>query len=366
VISGDQLGVSAMVTTDAEGAAYLRFDCGHVDVQPEIDCGPPGGTVIASYGPDGEYRWATSVKSAHVDAIAAAPGNRLIVVGWSYSNEIELGGVTVPIPGLFIAALAGGAARPSSPLPPVPAITAAVLDGVSDGQIRQGATGKLRIQGTGLDRVTSARLGDIDIHVPPAAGTATSLVLDVMIPHGHTPGPLGLQLGNAAGSVRFDGVVTVTPIVVTPAGSSTGRGTFSSPLSFCRNDWFSLTRYGDLVLLHDGTYACDGSIIVRGGVTIRGESKAGTVVTGVNGRNDTFGGLGANGADDIGTTAIENLTITSARTQAVFSGAAVAVTDVDVQGVSTTCRALERRSCSTAARSSRPRCTPRAPPAVCG
>jgi hypothetical protein len=335
VISGDQLGVSASVTTDAEGAAYLRFDCGHANVQPEIDCGSLRGSVIASYGSDGEYRWATSVKSEHVDAVAAAPGNRLIVVGSGDPGAIELGGVTVPSGGLVIAALAGGAARPPSPLPPVPTITGAALDGVSDAQIRQGATGKLRILGTGLDRITSARLGDIEIHVPPAAGAATSLVLDVMIPHGHAPGPLGLQLGNAGGFARFDGVVTVTPIVVTPTGSTTGRGTFSSPLSFCRNDWFSLTRYGDLVLLRNGTYACDGSITVHGGVTIRGESKAGTVITGLTGKNDTFGGLGTISVDNIGTTAIENLTITSSRTEAAFSGgAAISVSDVDVQGVS--------------------------------
>lgn len=333
VISGDRLGVSASVTTDAEGAAYLYFDGGHANVQPEIDCGSLRGSVIASYGPDGEYRWATSVTAAHVDAVAAAPGNRLIVVGWGFSSEITLGGVTIPDPGLFIAALAGGAARPPSPLPPVPAIADAVLDGVSDRQIRQGATGKLTIHGTGLDRVTSARLGDIDIHVPPA-GTATSLVLDVMIPHGHAPGLLGLKLGNAAGSTQIGGVVTVTPIVVTPTGSSTGRGTFSSPLSFCGNDWFSLTRYGDLVLLRNGTYACDGSITVHGGVTIRGESKTSTVITGGNGRNDTFDGLGTISVDNIGTAAIENLTITSSHTQVAFSGgAAISVSDVDVRGV---------------------------------
>jgi hypothetical protein len=34
------------------------------------------------------------------------------------------------------------------------------------------------------------------------------LVLDVAIPHGHAPGPLG----NVAGSAQIDGVVTVTPI----------------------------------------------------------------------------------------------------------------------------------------------------------
>src|SRR6185295_5892334 len=110
-------------------------------------------------------------------------------------------------------------------------------------------------------------------------------------------------------------------------GSSTGRGTPSSPFAFCGTDWFAVAHYGDLVQLRNGTYPCDGFIALRGGVTVRGETKPSTVVTGVNGRNDTFRGFTASGERSIGTAAIENLTITSADVQAVsvrdFGGLAV-------------------------------------------
>lgn len=90
-----------------------------------------------------------------------------------------------------------------------------------------------------------------------------------MIPHGHAPGPLTLELGNATGVARHPATVTVTPIVVSPTGAADGRGTFSSPMRLCGNN-FTFARHGDLVLLRSGTHECDESVGAFSGVTFRG------------------------------------------------------------------------------------------------
>ncbi|MEO7735846.1 MAG: hypothetical protein ABIY55_33130, partial [Kofleriaceae bacterium] len=336
-ITGDRFESASQVAVDATGAAYLVTSChGRVDVQPERSCASAQGGVIVSYGADNAYRWATDIQPAFIDAIAAAPGNRMIVVGQALTALTGFGGVQVPTQALFIAALAGGPARLPSPLPATPVIASAVLDQVPDGQLRQGDTGTLVVRGTALDQVTSAKLGDLDVHLRPGAASADELRLTVMIPHGYPPGPLALELGNAAGVARRPATLTVTPIVVAPRGGEDGRGTFASPMRLCRHEGFTFARYGDVVSLQNGTHECNGRVFVRGGVTIRGESKSGTIVGGVGGANDRFGGF-SSVADpgEIGELAVENLTITSSDISAISAsggGGRVAVTDVDVLG----------------------------------
>lgn len=327
------------IATDASGALYLATTCrGLVEVQPEITCASGNGGIIASYGADDRYRWATSIDPAFIGALAPAPGNRMIVAGTALAASTSFGGVPVATRSLFIAALAGGPPRAPSPLPLAPAITSAVLDGTSDGAIRQGGTGTLVIEGGGLDRVTTARLDDIEIHVPPGS-TAGVMRLPITIPHGHAPGPLALTLGNAAGSAQLAGVVTVTPIVLAADGSDSGLGTFSSPLRLCLTgaSWVDRTRYGDLMLLRNGVHACSQGATVGSGVTLRGESKDGATVTGDTG--GPFGGFAVAG-DGLAPAAIENLTIQSAPTVFAaitvldFNGPlAVNVTDVDMLGL---------------------------------
>jgi hypothetical protein len=105
-------------------------------------------------------------------------------------------------------------------------------------------------------------------------------------------------------------------------------------MRLCDLDVYQL-RYGDVLLLRDGVHACNKSFYLRRGVIVRGESKAGTVIRGTS-SGSSFGGLsGSSGR--IGVTAIENLTIESAFYSAIsVSGSArrLAVTDVDVQGIS--------------------------------
>jgi hypothetical protein len=342
VIATERQEWTSQVAIDAAGAAYTVASCsGHVNVQPEVDCnGGAGstGSVVASYGPDNAALWATYVKGAFVEAIAAAPGNRVILAGQAFTGSLVLGGVTVTSQRLFIAALAGGQPRPPSPLPPSPQIASVTLDGTPDGQIRQGNTGTLVIAGDGLDHVTSARLGNVEVHVPPGIATAGAMRLTVTIPHGAAPGPLGLTLRTAGGAATMSDVITVTPIVVSPSGTIGGRGTYTSPMLLCRTDWSSLTGYGDELLLLNGVHACNGAISTRGGVMIHGESKGATIVQGTGGPNGTFGGFAISGFD-VGSTTVENLTITSAiaglwaGAVTVSNNASAVVRDVDVRGV---------------------------------
>jgi hypothetical protein len=337
LIAGDPIPHVQHMATDATGAAYMITSCPtRVYVQPEIEC-PQGGSVILSYDADNQYRWATYVRPGLVESMVAVPGNRLIVAGVSawYGDDEDFGGVRVPTQQLFIAALAGGPARAPSPVPAAPVISGVQLDGQFDTELRQGGTATLVVRGHGLDHVTSARLGDIDIHVPPSAGTEPVLRLTVTIPHGHAPGPLSLVLGNAGGTASATSVVNVTPVVVTPLGSDSGRGTFSSPMRLRRVDWIDLLDYGDVLLLRNGVHTCNTGIQLRTGVIVHGESKSGTLVRGDLGR--PFGGFHMGGGH-FGAASVENMTIESAGFYdgaiSVASNGRVNVTDVDLRGAS--------------------------------
>lgn len=337
LIAGNPILHARHMATDATGAAYLVTSCEtRMYVQPEIEC-PNGASVILSYDDHNQYRWATYVRPGAVESIVAVPGNRLIVAGVSesalYGHDEDFGGVQVPARQLFIAALAGGPARAPLPLPAAPEILGVQLDGQFDTELRQGGTATLVVYGHGLDHVTSARLGDIDIHVPPSAGTEPVLHLAVTIPHGHAPGSLSLVLGNEGGTASATSVVNVTPVVVTPSGSDSGRGTFTSPMRLCRTDWINLLDYGDVLLLRNGVHTCSTNILLRRGVIAQGESKSGTIVRGDFSR--PFGGFSTVDGH-FGATSVENMTIESANASSgaisVAGNGRVNVTDVDLQG----------------------------------
>jgi hypothetical protein len=326
LVGGPRDAFPTHVATEPDGAADMVIGCDdRVDVQPEIACADfDGGSVVVSYGADDEYRWATYVGPAFVDTVAPAPGNRLIIAGEALRTDVNFGGVHLPTRRLFIAALAGGPARLPSPLPAAPVIASVAIDGISDLEIRQGGSGTLVIHGTGLDQVTSARLGDIDVHVPAGAGTANELRLPVSIPHGHAPGALSLRLANAGGSAQQTGVVIATPIVAGPGAPSTGRGTFASPVSICGAGASFAVRYGDLLRVLDGVHTC-GTGVPRG-ATVRGDSRDGAIVQGSFFADD----------EGFGTTSIESLTIESPDFAAIdmFFGGKLAVRDVVIQASS--------------------------------
>lgn len=318
---------------DASGSVYALGSCtGKVDVQPEIACDQGEGGVIVSYGPDNEYRWSTYVQPAWVESIATAPGDRLIVAGQTLSNGVDFGGIQIAGTGLFVASLVTGPAPVPAPPPATPTITSVQLAGVSDNEIRQGGSGTLVIHGSGLDRVTSARLGTIDLHV--AGGMPNELRLEVAIPHGHAPGPLRLVLRNAAGVAEAAAVVQVTPVVVTPFGSATGRGTYSSPMRLCRDDWYPVLRLTDVLLLRNGIHTCNKSVVLPRGVIVRGESRTGSVVRGIgSGSSSSFRGFHSV-ATGLGVNVIEQLTIESADRVAIkVSSGRMVINDVDIKNV---------------------------------
>jgi hypothetical protein len=335
VVAGYPIPSVLDVAADTAGASYMTFEChGKVNVEPEIACedGEPGG-VIVSYGPDNSYRWATYVGPAFVESIVPVAGNRLIVAGQSLAQWTggitNFGGVKAASQQLFIGSLAGGLARLPSPLPAAPVITSAAVLGASDGQVREGGSATLVLAGSALDHVASARLGDIDIHVPPSAGSSTKLQLSVFIPHGHAPGSLPLTVSNAGGSALIAGLVTVTPVVVSPSGTSIARGTFSAPLSLCNSDSLSDTlRYGDVLQIRAGDYACTNGIGIPSGVTVRGDAKTNTMIHGTG--FGSFDGFHAS-AGIPGPSKLERLTIASARGWAISTGASdLTVSDVDI------------------------------------
>jgi hypothetical protein len=128
-------------------------------------------------------------------------------------------------------------------------------------------------------------------------------------------------------------LVQITPVVVMPSGAFNGRGTFSSPLRLCGPDWLNLLEYGDMILLGKGTHACRNPISLRPGVVVRGEDRSQTIVG--DDVSAPFGGFSF-GSANVGTAAVENLTFTSASSAGALqvSGGKVAVTDVDILGVS--------------------------------
>lgn len=168
--------------------------------------------------------------------------------------------------------------------------------------------------------MTSARLGDIDIHIPPNAGTADQLRLPVTIPHGQATGLLTLMLGNAGGRTFADRVVTVTPIVAGATAGLDGRGTFNSPMSLCKAQDYGNITYGDLLYILNGRHGC--GVYPPRGATARGQSMTGTIVTG--------GGASEDGFDP---SVIENLTVEANAFSAinVFFGGELTLVDVTVR-----------------------------------
>lgn len=206
------------------------------------------------------------------------------------------------------------------------AITGVTLEGIADRQVRQGGQGTLVIRGSGLDRVTSARLGDLEIAIPEAT-SASSLRLAIAIPHGHPLGMLDLALADRDGTASAAGAIEVTPIVVTSSGIGAGRGTFAAPTRLCQA-WDALAAAGDTLLLRNGMYVCNGQLRIPSGVSVAGESRTGTVVRSrVDTRFRGFRVVGVAGE----TTQFKNLTIEDSEEGIRSEGPGVlSVSSVDV------------------------------------
>jgi hypothetical protein len=198
------------------------------------------------------------------------------------------------------------AAVDAAPIP-APAITDVTVDGISDREVRHGATVELTVTGTGLDAVRFARVAGADADI--LERTATGLHLRVQIPHGHPPGDAALEVDGAGGIARFDRAIRVTPVVIAPGGRPDGRGTYTSPMALCRDDFPQLLDRTDVLELSAGTHLCEGDVAVPRGVIVRGAGRDRTIVRGRGSRG--FEGFRVY-AGFWGTTVFRDLTIEDA------------------------------------------------------
>jgi hypothetical protein len=166
----------------------------------------------------------------------------------------------------------------AGPVPSTLAIDRVFIDGAPDGQIRQGGTATIVVEGRGLFEIHS--MGIDGASAAPTGGTDQARTWRIEVPHGHPIGATPLHVSSSGGAQDL-AAITVTPIVYSHDGSPDGRGTYPSPVSICRGDDSSfLPRATDTMLLRAGTYECSHRIFVASGVIVRGEGLDRTVLAG--------------------------------------------------------------------------------------
>jgi outer membrane protein assembly factor BamB len=92
---------------DGDGSVFLAASCdGQTRIAPEFACARRNSSVLASFGADNRWRWASYVDASYAWAQALVVVNqRLLVVGET-SGDTDFGGVQVPGGGFFVAEVA--------------------------------------------------------------------------------------------------------------------------------------------------------------------------------------------------------------------------------------------------------------------
>ena len=183
---------------------------------------------------------------------------------------------------ILIASIVLAACQPGGGITPSASVSSVQLQGAGT-QVRQGhGLVTVEVAGELLADIALAKLGSLGGTVMTNNDIAATIDFD--IPHGADLGWQTLQLSTGAGPVSFANAVEITPITSGPSGDNVGGvGTTEDPY---RTLAFALTQTqpGDTVLLLDGTYtSADGEVwptFVPLGVTVRGESQAGTLLDG--------------------------------------------------------------------------------------
>ncbi|MBK7538535.1 MAG: hypothetical protein IPI49_24835 [Myxococcales bacterium] len=332
VIDAERPEAPKMLAADAEGAVYLLGSCNRaIRFAPVIDC-DSNDSFLVSYGPNGDYRWSTYVfgTPGWAQAIAAVPGRSRLLVAGEVLGAASFGGAELQGTGLFVASVVTGPAY-ANPLPPPPVVTSVVLEGVLDGQLRQGGAGTLSVSGEHLAQIKSVRVGSRDVFV--ANATNNLLRIPYAAPHGEALGPLRLVLTHPRGQLGVTTPLQITPIVVSQSGTDTGLGTFASPLRLCRDDWSTLARLGDTIQLLAGNYPCEQRLVLRRGVIVKGE---GTTQTKLGAIGRPFGPFSV-GYGPHGTTQFLQLSfLSSASDGAILSASSVdlSLRDIDFLSLS--------------------------------
>jgi hypothetical protein len=179
---------------------------------------------------------------------------------------------------VVLLALTAGCGGPAGP-----GITVVVEGTVGSAQVPQGA-GEVTIDvlGSGLEETTSFSVGEFA--ASDVATTATGVIGVIDVPHAALIGFRNLELVTPAGQILVANAVQVTAITVAPDGNDgSGRGTPNAPFR-------TLTRAlqaaatGDTIELRDGTYDTglggEAYPLDVSGLTVRGESRDGTILDG--------------------------------------------------------------------------------------
>lgn len=189
-------------------------------------------------------------------------------------------------PLLFAVALAASlllaACQQGGGITPSATVTSVQLQGAGN-QVRQGH-GLVTIEVTGemLADIALAKLGSLGGTVMTNNDSAATI--DFVVPHGADLGAQTLSLTTGVGPVSFAAAVEITPISAGPGGADVGAaGTTEDPYRTLAHA-LTIAQPGDTVLLLDGSYTAAGGevwpTLVPLGVTIRGESRDGTLLDG--------------------------------------------------------------------------------------
>ena len=236
--------------------------------------------------------------------------------------------------------------------PDGPQVTSVSVDGSPGKQARQGiGTTTIHLGGTKLDGATSVTLGagPSALIGTISADTASALTVIFTVPHGAPLGAQALTIVTPLGSQTVPAALTITEITSAPSGSDlpdggvAAVGTTESPFrSLTKSE--SVAQAGDTILLKNGTYssaasgetfgiltasgfgAYAGLVTLPAGVTVKGESTAGTLVVGPNKAAGSGVAFIITGAG----TKIQTLTITKFDAAVLATGGSVELTKLHV------------------------------------
>lgn len=229
----------------------------------------------------------------------------------------------------------GGAGSGADVVPAMPG-TEPVIDAVTVTPtpiVRQGEAGiTISISGRNLAGARDVRLGDVVVAVQPGA-TASALTMTASVPHGAVLGGRELVLTTPTGTVRKPNAITISAITASHMGTDAmGRGNHSSPFRTLGKA-AEVAASGDIIQLIDGKYEKNTGekfpITIPDGVTLVGQTTAGTQIIG-----SALGNEYTNGLVFAGSATVRRLSINNFGASLVVdrAGAKLKVEDVYMNG----------------------------------
>jgi hypothetical protein len=265
-------------------------------------CADP--TIDKNYDPVTNEFVATSVPDGGTAVDGAVVSPRYDAsVGYDSSlaqPDAPMGGADVANPGVdagvvnpgMDASMPGTDASASFDGPPVLADGVVVTPSPSVRQGQINVTVTITRAAGGLASAAAFDMADLTVRAQ-AGSTDTSLVLKVSVPHGAPLGKRTLKIATAAGVITAADLVDVSAITSAPTGSDTlNAGSAASPFATLKQA-ILVADVGDTIHLMDGTYNIKNGeswgYVIPDGLTIVGDTVAGTVIDGVGATNNPNG-----------------------------------------------------------------------------